>query len=202
MPLHKALTWSHLEAFSQDSSLVREMRDEYFRRHCPNLNTEDTHDLWDVFQHMARSNELLGSAIYEIKEVWKGLVGLWQANYTLKTLPKGLKFLSVVPPSESPKVMGLIGIHDLNVPHWFNGVTLCPCVRRSAKNRAQSSITSGQCIIGSALCTRNVSAAHPPCWKPSAVMARRTTNPQGREAPMSHPHQCNCQQEVYKVNLS
>ena len=30
MPLHKALTRSHLEAFSQDSSLVIEMREEYF----------------------------------------------------------------------------------------------------------------------------------------------------------------------------
>ena len=27
-------------------------------------------------------------------------------------MPKGLKFLCVVPLSESPKVMGLVGIHD------------------------------------------------------------------------------------------
>ena len=45
MLLHKALTQSHLEVFSQDSSLVRNMRKEYFKRHCPNFNTENTHDL-------------------------------------------------------------------------------------------------------------------------------------------------------------
>ena len=30
MPLYKALTSSHQEAFSRDSSLVNEMREEYF----------------------------------------------------------------------------------------------------------------------------------------------------------------------------
>ena len=54
--------------------------------------------------------------------------------------------------------------------------------------RAQSSITSGWCIIGLASCVRNVLAAHPPLQKPFATTARRTANPQGREAPMSHPH--------------
>ena len=63
---------------------------------------------------MAETTKLLGLAIYEIKEVWKGLDELWQANYALRTLPKGLKFLRAVPPSESPKVMGLTGIHDLD----------------------------------------------------------------------------------------
>ena len=52
--------------------------------------------------------ELLGSSIYKIKETWTGQDELWQANYALRTLPKGLKFLRVVPPSESRKVMGLM----------------------------------------------------------------------------------------------
>ena len=69
MPLHKVLTQSCLEAFSQDSSLVRE---EYFTRHCPNFNTENIHDLSDIFQCMAGTAELLGSAIYEMKKVWTG----------------------------------------------------------------------------------------------------------------------------------
>ena len=71
-PLYKVLTWSHSEAFSQDTSLVRETREEYFKRHSPNFTTESMHDLSEVFRHMAKTAKLLGLAIYEIKEVWKG----------------------------------------------------------------------------------------------------------------------------------
>ena len=66
------------------------MREDYFGRHDPNFNTENTHDLSDIFWHMDGTAELLGSAIYEIKEVWKGPDELQQGNYTLRTLPKGL----------------------------------------------------------------------------------------------------------------
>ena len=134
MPLHKALTWSCLEAFSQDSSLVREMREEYFRRHCPNFNTENTHDLSDVFWCMTRTAELVGSTIYEIKEVWTGPDELQQANYVLRTLLKGLTFLRVVPQLESPKVMGLMGIHDPDALCHFNRVTHCPWSRKEVQN--------------------------------------------------------------------
>ena len=54
---------------------------------------EGTHDLSQVFRHMAKSAKLLGLAIYKIQEVWKGPDELLQANYTLKSLPKGLTFL-------------------------------------------------------------------------------------------------------------
>ena len=40
-----------------------------------------------------------------------GQCELEYANYTLKTLPKGLKFFHLVSPSESLKVMGLTNIH-------------------------------------------------------------------------------------------
>ena len=113
------------------------MREEYFKRHCPNFNTENIHDLSDIFWHMAGTTELLGSAIYEIKEVWTGLDKLHQANYAMKTLPKGLKFLRAVPPSKSPKVMGLMGIHDLDAPHCFNGVTHCPWCRKKGQNEGK-----------------------------------------------------------------
>ena len=44
---------------------------------------------------MAKSAKLLGSSIYKIQEVWKGPDKLQQANYALKSLPKGLKFLQI-----------------------------------------------------------------------------------------------------------
>ena len=87
MPLYKALTASHLEAFNWDSSLVRETREEYFRRHSLNFGTENTRDPSEVFWHMIVAAELLGSSIYEIKETWMGPDELWQANYALRTLP-------------------------------------------------------------------------------------------------------------------
>ena len=133
-PLYKVLTWSHSEAFSWDTSLARETREEYFKRHSPNFTMESMHDLSEVYRHMAKTTKLLGSAIYEIKEVWKGPDELQQANCTLRSLLKGLKFLRVVPPLESPKVMGLVGIHDPYALHHFNGMTHCPWCRKEGQN--------------------------------------------------------------------
>ena len=133
-PLHKVLTQSHSEAFSWDTSLVREIREEYFKRHSPNFTTENTCDLSDVVWHMTKNAKLFGLAIYEIKEVWKGPDELRQANYALRTLLKGLKFLRAVPPSESPKVMGLMGIHDPDALYHFKRMTHCPWCRKEGQN--------------------------------------------------------------------
>ena len=37
-PLYKVLTQSQSEAFSQDTSLVRETREEYFKKHSPQIH--------------------------------------------------------------------------------------------------------------------------------------------------------------------
>ena len=74
---------------------------------------EGTHNLTEILKQMATSTKLLGTSIYEIQASWMGPDELKQANHALRSLPKGLNFLHVVPPSESPKVMGLVGIHDL-----------------------------------------------------------------------------------------
>ena len=131
---YKVLTQSHSEVFSWDTSLVRETRKEYFKRHSPNFTMEGMHDLSEVFRHMAKTAELLGLAIYEIQEVWKGPDKLQQANYALRSLPKGLTFLQVVPPLESPKVMGLVGIHDPDALCHFNGMTHCPWCGKEGQN--------------------------------------------------------------------
>ena len=67
-PWYKVLKQSCSEAFSQDTSLVREARKEYFKKHSPNFTMEGTHDLSEVFRHMAKSAKLLGSAMYKIQE--------------------------------------------------------------------------------------------------------------------------------------
>ena len=133
-PWYKVPKQSHSEAFCQDTSLVKEARKEPFKRHSYNFTMEGTHDLSEVFRHMAKSAMLLGSSIYEIQEVWKGPDKLQQANYALRSLLKGLKFLHVVPPSESQKVMGLVGIHDLDALCCFNGLTHCPWCGKEGQN--------------------------------------------------------------------
>ena len=99
---------------------------EYFSRDSYNCTAEGTHNLSEVFKWMAKSGNLLGTSIHEIQAVWMGPDELRQANYALRSLPKGLKFLCVVPPSESQKVMGLVAVLDPDTLHCFNSLTHCP----------------------------------------------------------------------------
>ena len=84
---------------------------------------EGIHNLSEIFKEMAVSTDLLGTSIYEIQASWMGPDKLKQAIYALQSLPKGLKFLFLVPPLESPKVKGLLGIHNPDALHCFNGIT-------------------------------------------------------------------------------
>ena len=126
---------------------------------------------------MAKSAKLLGSAIYKIKGVWKGPDELRQANYALRALLKGLKFLRVVPPLKLPKVMGLVGICNLDTLHHFIGMTHCPWCGKEGQNEGTSSITFIWCTTGLAWCETNVTTTHQPHQTPSAAMAGRTVNP-------------------------
>ena len=147
-PWNKVLKQSCSEAFSWDTDLVKEARKEYFKRHSYNFTAEGTHNLLEVFRQKAESAGLLCTTIHEIQAVWMGLDELWQANYALRSLPKGLKFLHAVPPSESLKVMGLVGIHDPDALHCFNGLTHCPWCGKEARMRGQSLTTCRQCTTG------------------------------------------------------
>ena len=124
----------HAEAFGQGSDLVKEARREFFSKHSYNFITESTHNLSEISRQMATSTELLDTSIYKIQASWMGLDELKQANYALRCLPKGLKFLHVVPPSGSPKFMGLVGIHDLDAIHHFSGITHCPWCWKEGQN--------------------------------------------------------------------
>ena len=72
---------------------MKEARKEYFKRHSYNFTAEGTCNLSEVFKQMAESTNLLGTTIHEIQVVWMGPDELRQANYALRSLPKGLKFL-------------------------------------------------------------------------------------------------------------
>ena len=78
--------------------MVKEARREFFSKHSYNFTTDSTHDLSGTFKWLAVSANLLGTFIHEIQASWTGPKELKQANYALQSLPKGLKFLCVVPP--------------------------------------------------------------------------------------------------------
>ena len=85
---------------------------------------------------MAKSANL-GTSIHEIQVVWMGPDELRQANYALRSLPKSLKFLHVVPLSESPKDMGLVGIHVPDALCHFNGLAHCPWCGKEGQNKGK-----------------------------------------------------------------
>ena len=125
---------SWAEAFSRDSDIIKEARIHFFSNHPWNWVNDGTNDLSDVFKGLAESASLLGEAIYEIQLSWTRPKELKQANYALQSLPKGLRFLRVVPTTESPKVMGLMGIHDPNALWCYAGYTYCPWCGKERQN--------------------------------------------------------------------
>ena len=114
--------------------MVKEARREFFLKHSYDVTTDSTCNLSGTFRKLAVSTNLLETSIYEIQSSWTGPEELKQANYALWSLPKGLKFLQVVPPSESPKVMGLMGIHDPDALHHYGSITYCPWCRKEGQN--------------------------------------------------------------------
>ena len=121
------------KGIGQDSNLVKEAREEFFLKHPYNFVTEGTCDLLGIFRQMTTSANLLDTSIYEIQASWTGPDELKQANYAVSSLPKGLKFLHVVPPYESPKVIVLMGIHDPDALCCFSSISHCPWCGKKAR---------------------------------------------------------------------
>ena len=133
-PWFKLLKPGHAEAFLRDYSIVVVGRLHFFSKHSYNFNQDSNHDLSGIFKKLAVSASLLGTNIHEIEASWTEPEELKQANYTLQSLPKGLKFLRAVPTSDSPKVMGLMGIHDPDALQHFAGFNYCPWCGKEGQN--------------------------------------------------------------------
>ena len=125
---------SRTETFSQDSNVMKEARLHFFSTHSCNWVNDSTNNLSEVFKELAESAGLLGEAICEIQLSWTRPEELKQANYALQSLPKGLRFLRAVPTFESPKVMGLMGIHDPDALWHFTCYSYCPWCRKEGQN--------------------------------------------------------------------
>ena len=125
---------SHTDAFSHDSDPVKEARSYYFATHPWDWIHGNTDNLSDIFRELAEGADLLGKSIHEIQLSWDGPEELKHANYSLQSSPKGLRFLRVVPATESPKIMGLKGIHDSDALQCFAGYTYYPWCGKEGQN--------------------------------------------------------------------
>ena len=126
---------SHTDAFSQGSGPMKEARECYFTTHPWDWAHSNTDDLSDIFRELAQGAGLLGESIHEIQLAWNGPEELKHANYVFRSLPKGLKFLRAVSPKESPKIIGLKGIHDSDALWHFTGLYLLPLVQQGWTER-------------------------------------------------------------------
>ena len=122
------------DTFSWDSSLVKEARAHYFTTHPWDWPHGNMDDLTEIFKELVQGTGLLGESIHELQWSWDGPEDLKHGNYVLRSLPKGLKLLRVVSAKESPKVMGLKGIHDPNALQQFASYTYCPWCRKVRQN--------------------------------------------------------------------
>ena len=114
---------------------MREARACYFTTHPWDWAHGNMDDLSDIFRELAQGAGLLGESIHKIQLAWNGLEDLKHANYVLQSLPKGLKFLKVVSTKESPKIMGLKGIHDPDALWYFASYTYCPWCSKDGQNK-------------------------------------------------------------------
>ena len=120
---------------------------------------------------------------------------LRQANYNLRSSPKGLKFLCVVPLSESSKVMGLVEIHDLDALHHFNGLTHYPWCGKDEPEWNEGTVVNHLWMVHYrlGLVATNAMTAHQPHWTLSTATAGRTVSSQGRKSLMNWFHQSSYQ---------
>ena len=114
------------DAFSHDSDPIKEARSHYFATHPWDWINGNTDNISDIFRELAEGADLLGNSIYELQLSWEGPEELKHTNYSHRSLPKGFRFLRVVPTMESPKITGLKGIHNPDALWHFVGCTYCP----------------------------------------------------------------------------
>ena len=122
------------DAFSQDSNSVKEARACYFATHSWDWTCGNMEDLSDIFKELTQEAGLLGESIFKIQWSWKGPEHLKHANYVFQSQPKGLRFLRAVSTKESPKEMGLKGIHDPEALQHFSRYTYCLWCGKSGQN--------------------------------------------------------------------
>ena len=128
---------SHADAFSHDSNPMKEARLHYFATHPCDWIHDSTNDLSNIFRELAE-----GCWPTRGIHPWNTAVMGWARGVkacqlcSYNHLPKGLRFLRAVSTMESPKVMGLKGIHDPDALwHCVQPTPTVPGVGRRGKMR-------------------------------------------------------------------
>ena len=104
--------------------------------HYPDSDHEGSHDLSHTFKEMATSPGFLGSDVHEGQHIRTGQKDLWVTHHAAKSSPKSIHFFWVVPPSESPKIMGLKEIHSSKALRWWSGLSFCLCCGKEEQNES------------------------------------------------------------------
>ena len=81
--LSSSLKPSCTDAFSEDSSPVKEARAHYFTTHPWDWAHGNVDNLSDIFRELAQGAGLLGESIHKIQLSWNGPEELKHANYVL-----------------------------------------------------------------------------------------------------------------------
>ena len=84
---------------------------------------------------MAVNAYLLGTSTHEIQASWTGPDELKQSKLCFMIFMQRSEVSLCGTPSESPKVMGLVGIHDPDALHHFGGITHCPWCGKEGQNK-------------------------------------------------------------------
>ena len=105
------LKGAHQEALSKGSNLVKQIRWTYFKAHCLEFDSETTHNLTCIFKGMADMVGLLNNKVHQVQDPWPGKKELHTANHATISSAQEICYFQVVSPTESPKIIGLKGIH-------------------------------------------------------------------------------------------
>ena len=134
-PLVGHLGDSCCEAFYKDSELVQCIRWTYFRTHALTFHKEDTYKLMEVFKELAEMAGLLGTEVYPVHDQWVGRKELCSAYHAVRGSAKDLHFFRTVASLESPKVIGLQGIHSPEALKQQAGLSFCPWCGKEGQNK-------------------------------------------------------------------
>ena len=133
-PAVKTLKEPCQEAFSNELEVVKVARQAYYKAHWPNFKQEGLYDLSSTFWQLAISTNLLGTKIHEVQEDWSGQQELRATNKAAKASQRDIYFFRVVAPTESPKIMGLKGIHSPEALQRWSGLSFCPWCGKEGQN--------------------------------------------------------------------
>ena len=131
---HSSDQESQREAFSKESDIMKVARWVKQKTHWVNFEQEGLYDLSSVFYQMAILSNLLNTKVYEVQKTWGSQKDLGVTNQVAGAFPKCIHFFQVISHTESPKIMGLKGIHSSEALWQQGGLTFCPWCGKEGQN--------------------------------------------------------------------